>query len=252
MYIAPEPGFLNPARALKNMLHQKGILSMMVLLLLCVTGLQAKTMPPGVPDLTHPKTRLYILFSGTIADNISANRVYAEIYDSDGNPVPNVNVNFFYNPGTGEVNTPISTNAEGKAYFQLSTSVVGSMEITAKVNGVPLEGVNPITVVFTANIPDAGLITTYLSMGNDGVKANGSSTNCVKAHIANANGYPVPNEPVTFYVASGTASPSGGVTTLNTDALGNVTMCYTSTVVGSADITATVRGASIVNGRPQL
>ncbi|HRE50817.1 MAG TPA: Ig-like domain-containing protein [Flavitalea sp.] len=206
-------------------------------------------LPPGVPDLSHPDTRLIIVVDSSIADNNANNQIVAHIVDSDGNPVPNVNVNFRWNPGTGDVTIGALTNSNGDALLNLASAIIGQIDVNARVGGILLTHNNPATVTFVAYEPDAGADETRLEVVADNALADNSSTNTIRAHVADANGNPVPNQSVSFLITSGTASFTTPVTVV-TDANGDAFVSLRSNTVGEVTVIADVAGIPIVNGSP--
>ena len=253
MHIAPKPGLVNPAFAFKKLCQRKGLLFCLAMLLFSSQGLFANGGPgaPGVPDVSHPDTKLSVVSDYAFAGQ-GSNKIKAHIVDEFGNPVVGVDVSFTWNPGTGDVSVVSTTNADGDAFLSTGFIVAGTLDIKAKVligaTWVPLANANPITVTFIEYKPDVDASETRLIVASNNAKANGTATNCVKAHIAGANGLPVDGQTVDFVItgAATAASPLSAVTDLNGDA----TLCMTSTLAGNVTVTATVNGIPIVNGSP--
>src|SRR4051812_43258987 len=119
MPITLNPGYFNPS--IRSADWWRRSVSVILFLFFCTTGFlnkavasdtkrhfvpahtEAFPLPPGVPDVTNPLTKLTIIVDNSIANNTSNDQIKAHIVDSDGNPVPaGTNVNFSWNPGTGE------------------------------------------------------------------------------------------------------------------------------------------------------
>ena len=97
--------------------------------------------------------------------------------------------------------------------------------------------------------PDVTNPGTRLIILTNNAIANGIATNSVEAHIVDALGNPVANQDVAFVINGG----SGGINTVaTTDAFGNAVITLTSTVAGTASITAKVNGLNIIFGSPAL
>lgn len=203
------------------------------------------------PDVTVSTTRLEVVTTGAVADGSATNTVKAIITDADGNPVANQTVNFQLSSGTANFTTPVTvtTDANGEAFISMNSTIAGNVDITADVNGTPLVNNSPATVQFTADVPSVAVATTFIDVLANGAIANGVATNSVRAHITDANGNPVPGEPVTFTITSGTATPTGSFT-VYTDASGNAVLDLTSNVANIVTLTADVNGSAIVNGSP--
>ncbi|AXY77769.1 hypothetical protein D3H65_28960 [Paraflavitalea soli] len=206
-----------------------------------------------VPSVTNPATALSVVTNNAVANNIATNSVKAHIVDAGGNPVPNATIVFTIATGTATFASPatVTTNASGDAVVTLKSTVAGSVTITATVNGTPITNGSPATVIFVADVPSIANPATALSVVQNDALANNTATNSVKAHIADAQGNPVANATVLFYIYSGTATFASPAS-VTTDANGNATVTLKSNVVGSVNITATVNGTVILNGSPAI
>jgi len=213
------------------------------------TNATALTTPPGVPDLSNDSTYLKVIADSAIADNSANDRIRAHIVDSDGNPVPGINVNFRWNPGTGDVTIGVTTDVNGNAFLQLASAIVGKIAVNARINGVLLVNGNPINASFVAYVPSVTAPTTKLVVVANGAVANGTAINTVKAIVTDANGNPVPNQSVTFQKPTGVANFTTPVTVV-TDANGEAFISMSSTTVGDVTITADVNGVQITNNSP--
>jgi adhesin/invasin len=228
----------------------KKLLTMLVCMLVCTLGLHTgvlafapgKHMPPGVPDLTHPNTRVEIVKQRSVANDMDQNIVKAHIVDSDGNPVNNVIVTFTLKNASGGGASPVSTtNASGDAFVYFTSDQVGKITVVVKVSGQPLiHGDLPTETFFDPGPPDLTLSTLTITANN--AKANNSSANIVRAYITDAYGHPLVNENVEFEIVSGTATPAGGIFTIATSAGGTADFVLRSLVAGNVTVRAKVRG----------
>jgi adhesin/invasin len=201
----------------------------------------------GVPDVTNPGTNLVITVNSSVADGTAKNTIEAHIVDASGNPVANQDVAFVVSGSTsGYV---IQTDANGNAFLELSSYTIGTVTVTAKVNGASIIFGSPAVVFFVAGPPNVGAPTTVLTVVTNNATANGVATNSVNAHITDAYGNPVANQTVSFAIASGTGSFVGSAM-VTTNANGDAQISLTSLVAGTVNITATVNGNSITNGSP--
>jgi len=206
----------------------------------------------GVPDLSNPLTSLIVDVGSTTADGVSTDQVHAHVVDAAGNIVSGATVVFTVTGGTAGgtaviVGTGI-TNASGDAILTITNLKAGTVNISATIGGTAINN-SPAPVIFVAGMPDVTNPLTKLVVDVTGAPANGTATNQVHAHIADANGNAVKNATVVFQIASGTGTFVGS-TTVTTDANGDATITLTSTVAGSVDITATVNGIAIINNSP--
>lgn len=73
---------------------------------------EGKALPPGVPQMDHPDTRITVVKPVSAADGIEQNIVVAHVVDSDGNPVDGVTVYFRAMPG----NITVAVTTGGAAW----------------------------------------------------------------------------------------------------------------------------------------
>ncbi len=207
-------------------------------ILLFTTGFQfdSKALPPGIPDMNHPDTRITVIQDNARADNSDKNILVAHVVDSDGNPVDNVTVYFT----AGNVTIAVTTGGgfgPGNAQLELASGEVGQVSVSARVNGISFNNNSIVTfIAYLANSAQSSIevVTT-------GAIANNSATNSVRAIVRDADGNPVANQTVTFQITSGTGTFISATGT--TDANGIVVAQLTSSVVGNVTITASVSGS---------
>ncbi|MEN3752116.1 Ig-like domain-containing protein [Mangrovibacter sp. SLW1] len=164
---------------------------------------------------------LEITTDNAVADNTSTNAVKATVTDSNSNPVPGQTVDFS-STVTG-VNFTVSgvTDASGVVTATLTSSVAGTVPVTAEVNGSS-QTVNTTFVPddTTATIADADFTVT------SGAVANNTDTNTLTAIVKDSNGNVVANAEVTFDVTTGAATPTSQTAT--TDASGVATATWSA------------------------
>ncbi|WP_315821016.1 Ig-like domain-containing protein [Paraflavitalea speifideaquila] len=224
--------------------------------------IETVTFVADVPNTGNPATLLSPLDDNRVANNIALNSVKVHVVDANGNPVPNAPVQFTIAGGTAggsatlidpDGDNIINTDANGDAIMYLKSLKTGTVDMSASVNGSPIKNATgglTVTVTFVADAPSTGNPATVLSKLDDKRVADNTALNSVKAHIADANGNPVPNAPVKFTIAGGTAGGAtlvdpDGDNIINTDANGDAIMYIKSPDVGTVEISATVNGASI-------
>ena len=232
------PGSCNPL--LRLVRHGKFILSALFLLLFTAGfQLESKALPPGVPDMTHPLTKITVLQDDARANNSDKNIVVAHVVDSDGNPVDGVTVYFT----AGNVTVAVVTGGAfgpGNAQLDLASGIVGTVNVSGTVNRDSFMNPATETVTFIAYQPSAS--QSELQIVDDGAIANNSATNAVRAIVRDAAGNPIANQTVTFQITSGTATFDVSATGV-TDANGMVTVTLISGVTGPVTVTATVSGS---------
>jgi gliding motility-associated-like protein len=180
------------------------------------------------------------------ADGVSQDVVQATVLTANGQPVPaGTAVTFTIEAGTATITTTGVTNASGVATADLTSTVVGSVQVQAQVSisGVPTylnDQANPannfVTVQFTVIQPSTA--NSYIVTVVSPEPADGVSQDEVQATVVSSTGVPVAaGTTVTFTIETGTATI---ITTGITNASGIATAYFTSTVVGSVQVQAQV------------
>jgi len=180
------------------------------------------------------------------ADGVSQDVVQATVLTANGQPVPaGTIVTFTIETGTATITTTGVTNASGVATADLTSMVVGSVQVQAQVSisGVMTylnDQANPsnnfVTVQFTNIQPSTA--NSYIVTVVSPEPADGVSQDEVQATVVSSTGVPVAaGTTVTFTIETGTATI---VTTGVTNGSGVATAYFTSTVVGSVQVQAQV------------
>ena len=120
------------------------------------------------PDVTNIQTALTVIIGQALSDGIQTNEVKAHVVDLDGNVMPNQQVYFAIDSGTGTIVTPqpVLTDANGDAYIQITSKTVGYVLITATVDSEKIVFGSPARVYFAQiNI----YVPRAFSPNNDGV-----------------------------------------------------------------------------------
>lgn len=88
------------------------------------------------PDVKNVQTALTVVIGEALADGIQQNEVKAHVVDLDGNVMPNQTVMFAIDSGTGTIVTPqpVTTDANGDAYIQITSKTTGYVLITAVID----------------------------------------------------------------------------------------------------------------------
>src|SRR6185312_3922472 len=88
------------------------------------------------PDVTNIQTALTVIVGEAMADGTQQNVVKAHVVDVDGNVMVNQQVYFAIDSGTGTIVTPqpVTTDANGDAFIQITSKTVGYVLITATVD----------------------------------------------------------------------------------------------------------------------
>ena len=220
-------------------------------------SISGNNIPNGSPALVKfvagppsaSASSLTVVANNATADGVSTNSVKAIITDANGNPVANQSVVFSIASGTGNLvgSTTVTTDLNGNASINITSTVVGQVGINASVGGINITTGSPALVSFVAGAPSASASSLTIVTNNS--VADGVSTNSVQAHITDATGNAIVNQAVVFAISSGTGTLVGSGT-VNTDANGNAVITLTSTVAGQVGITATIAGNNITTGSP--
>ena len=172
------------------------------------------------------------------------------VKDTFNNPVPGVGVTFSVPAGSGSITGATQvTNASGVATVGSWTlGNVGTDTLVATVTGTGIAG-NP--VAFTATSLAIGApAQVALYAGNNLPGLVGFGANVRPAvRVTDAGNNPVPNATVTFAVASGGGSVTGGIATANGNGVAQVGKWALGASPGVNTLTATVTGAGIA-GNP--
>ncbi|MDB4950229.1 MAG: hypothetical protein JWM27_2878 [Gemmatimonadetes bacterium] len=165
------------------------------------------------------------------------------VTDANGNPVSGVSVTFAVASGGGSVTGgSATTNASGVA-------TVGSWTLgtTAGANTLDASSTGLTTVTFTAT-GAAGAAANMVKSAGDGQSAtvNTSVSTAPAVTVTDANGNAVSGVSVTFAVASGGGSVTGGSATTNASGVATVGSWKLGTTAGSNTLNASSTGLTTV------
>lgn len=180
----------------------------------------------GSGDLTADKTTL-------VADNSAFVTYTAIVKDAGGNLVSGANVSWATDLGTLSAATS-TTGADGKATVTLKGTLAGTAQVAATVNGA---AANAPAVVFTADSSTASIGAGDLTVDKTTIVANNTELATYSALVKDANGNPTPNVSVSWATDRGSLSGSSSMT----DAAGLATVTLKGTIMGAAQVIATVR-----------
>lgn len=102
------------------------------------------------PDVTNIQTALTVIVGEALADGTQQNVVKAHVVDLDGNVMSNQQIYFAIDSGTGTIVTPqpVTTDANGDAFIQITGKTVGYVLITATVDSEKIVFGSPARVYF--------------------------------------------------------------------------------------------------------
>ncbi|HAT6804637.1 TPA: hypothetical protein JAN03_21710 [Citrobacter freundii] len=178
---------------------------------------------------------LAVEFTGALANGSATNKVKATVTDANGNILIGQTVNFSAGNGASIVASGTTGN-DGTVTMTLTSTVVGDSTVTASINNSS----ESVDVTFVADTGTAQIADGALEIVETGARADGETTNSVKATVTDARGTPLPDQIVTFSADNGATIAASGTTGGN----GTVTMMLTSRVAGDSTVTASINGSS--------
>lgn len=166
-----------------------------------------------------------------VANNVDFATYTATVKDANGNPVPNVPVEWKTDLGSlsGSI---VQTDSNGNASVTLKGTKAGIAKVTASLNGAA--PVNASNVTFTADSTSAGIGSGDVSVDKTILIANGSDIATFSAVVKDANGNPISGATVNWTTDKGTLSAGSSVS----GADGIATITLNDTVTGKAQVTA--------------
>jgi adhesin/invasin len=104
----------------------------------------------NVPDVNNAETQLIVVVYEALADGQSTTTVKAHVVDHNGNVLPGWDVTFQIDSGSATIVTPqpVTTDANGDAFINLTSKTPGYVLITATVNGQAIKFGSPARVKF--------------------------------------------------------------------------------------------------------
>ncbi|WHP81288.1 Ig-like domain-containing protein [Edwardsiella anguillarum] len=182
------------------------------------------------PDASLVAGNLVLTRDGAKADGYDTNAVKAKVTDNTGRGVAGQQVSFSVDNTQAAITTdPITTDSNGVAETTLTSTVVGIVNITARVNGSTLS----IPSTFIADTASATV--SRLDADKETALANDTDKVTFTATLNDAGGNPVEGVVVNFATDKGTLDSATGTT----DASGIATTTLHSTEAGAATVTAT-------------
>ncbi|WP_203767816.1 Ig-like domain-containing protein, partial [Cellulomonas denverensis] len=203
----------------------------------------------GDPDLTADGTSTLAATTGDrAADGADRHTVTATVRDALGNPVSGAEVVFAL-PEGGPVpasgTTTMRTDSSGVAKVDLVSTVAGTFEVTATVNGAPLLNGSPARVSFIGGPVSAQDSTlTVAPQGPLPVGREAGNTYTATVTTRDTLGNAVTGIPVSFEIvdASGAVvtEPLLSATSVQSDAEGRAVVTVNSTLAGEFTLRALV------------
>lgn len=200
---------------------------------------------PVVP-INRSDNRLEIVKNNALADGVDANILKVTLIDELGAGIANrdVTVTITYVDNAVE-NRTVQTNASGEAEIQVTSSLVGTVQVAVTSTGLTITG-SPRSVQFVTGPVDHARSALVVTKNN--ALANGTDKNILEATIVDAAGHPIRNQVVSFIITDVDGNNTTRAITTNTS--GKAVLEVTSSKVGQVTVAATVGGTPI-SGSPQ-
>ncbi|WP_170206003.1 Ig-like domain-containing protein [Klugiella xanthotipulae] len=174
---------------------------------------------------------------GVEADGLATHTATVTVRDVNGNPVPDVDVEFTVE-SPAEGSQTVRSDADGLAEVSVTSTMAGSFAVSASIGGDP---VGSETVLFEAGAAHADH-SSWVITPNGPVTADGSAAYTAVVTVLDAHNNPVPGATLTFsHPAEITATAGPYVTGTN----GTVTVRLTSATAGTYPVTALLGGDTI-------
>ena len=186
---------------------------------------------------------LIVFRNNALPNGTDTNIIVARVTDSKGNVLPGIKVGFSASLGDLSAASVI-TDAEGRAYVQLTHTASEKSTVTASVNGVNYN----IDCSFTS--PSMSLPTIVKTKS----VANGEDANEVRFQVITTEGTAVDGQAVSFTVSNGSFVESTeddlSTTVVITDAEGWASVAFRSITAGDSIVIATLEiGATKIERR---
>ncbi|MEA5101172.1 Ig-like domain-containing protein [Pantoea sp. S18] len=164
----------------------------------------------------------------------------AMVKDANGNPLPDVRVN--WSADGGSLNGASSvTGSDGKATITLSNTVAENVQTAAALEGGT--SVNAPLVGFTADAASGGIGQNDLTVSKNSAVADGSDGITYTVLVKDANGNPLKDQTVNWQTTLGNLSAASSVT----DASGQATIHLTSLQAAQAQVSVGLTGQPALN-----
>lgn len=184
-------------------------------------------------DLTHDR-------NDAPANGASPIIYTALVKDANGNPIPAANVKWTTDLGKLS-SADSSTDANGKATVNLTSTQAGLATLAASVNGAA--EVKATSVIFVADSSSAQLGKDDLKASKTSALANGIDTVTYTAQVKDAHGNPVTGATISWANDRGNLDKNSTVT----DKDGSTSVTLSSTRAGTATISASVNNGAVTN-----
>lgn len=199
------------------------------------------TQPCHFEEVTISHVSLALTKDNSIADGKSQNAALATVTDINNRPIANAKVAWAVDAPATLQNAQQTTDANGQAQAQLVSGTAGAYALKASAGELNAEQ----TTHFIANNADAQISDFTLSVTNS--PANGVTSDVGLVTVRDSTGNPVSGMKVEVSADKSTVSFSASaarVTSMQTNANGQLRVIFTDTVAETPIITATLASGS--------
>ncbi|HDP9084746.1 TPA: Ig-like domain-containing protein [Escherichia coli] len=177
---------------------------------------------------------LVVMQDGSVADGTTANTLQVKVTDAFGNALAGQTVSVLADNGA-TVALTVTTQPDGTVEISVTSQTAGVSTVTASINNSSQSrNVTFIADVRTAQIADLGVI-------KDGLVADGSTANTLRARVTDAFGNALAGQTVSVLADNGaTVSPA-----VTTEPDGTVEISVTSQTAGISTVTASINSSSL-------
>ncbi|EFE09263.1 inverse autotransporter beta-barrel domain-containing protein [Citrobacter youngae] len=171
---------------------------------------------------------LQVTVDNSPSDGLTPNTAQVQATDKDGQPVRNAAISWTTTGSAKFASATSMTNDSGVATVNYTDTVAEAVNITATSGAV--------TASQNSHFNEVTVSSVTLKITKDNSVADGQTANQAQATVTDINGRAIANSKVSWSVGSPAVLKNAGGTT---DANGNVTADFTSTVAGAATISVT-------------
>lgn len=179
---------------------------------------------------------LKIIVDKSAADGKSNNAGTVLIKDANGQPMPDMPVSWQVNNKASIGENETRTNDQGEANVKFSSSIAGSVTLTASSSGKSASASSSFVSESAASIDVTAKVNN--------VPADGKSTDTFQALVEDASGHPVSSAVVKWSLSGSSTAKLTSPASVQTDPQGIATVAVENSVAEKVTITATSSGIS--------
>lgn len=201
-----------------------------------VNGQSQELSTTFIADNGSASPTLTLVKDNSAANGTAMNTLQVKVVDANSNDVPAQSITVSASNGAKLKADTVVTNASGVATIEVSNTLAGITNVVIETNGKQRK----LDTHFIADVATAK-VTDFVVQQN-GVVANGSATNTLKAVLKDALNNPIAGEVINFTATNG-ASIQGSGTASN--AQGEVIVAATNLRAGTSKVSAAFNGSQM-------